>query len=211
MRTLVLALMAFAALPIAAAQGSCSAEVAGEQWNISAGSKSYSLKTGVDLAVPITGKIRFVQLDQYTVYLYNTSETAEFNYRSDGDIFFRTTALAVKVGDQWTSIVPILNAEGKQLLVAFRDPGGEIFALTALGDQMAEGQPTQFGILKAEQAAPLRERLENGKPFDVLIATNEALIAEKAGYTFPAFPDAKYKADALLEELKAKAASGACQ
>lgn len=211
MRTLVLALMALSASPMATAETFCAAERHGDRWEVTAGSKSYSLKTSVFFVLPDAAKVRFVSVNDLMGYTYGAGGDAELNYRSDGDIYFRTAALAVNTGETWASVAQVLSAQGKTFGVAFRDPGDEIFAYAALGDQMAGRMPTQFGILKAPQAAPLRERLESGKPFDVLLATNDALFAETPGFVFPDFAGGKAEAEATLAGLKIQADSGACQ
>jgi hypothetical protein len=210
MRILVLALMALMAAQAAAAETFCSAEKFDGQWEVSAGSKSYSLKTGVFLTVPEGAKVRFVEINPLLGYSYSMGTNTEFNYRSDGDVYFRTPALAVENAGSWVTLSAILKAQGKPLHVAFREPGGQVFASTPLGDQMADRLPTLFGILEAEQAAVLYDHLENGKPFDVLIATNDAIIAEKSAFTYPDFAGGKAAADGMFEELKAQAARGEC-
>ena len=211
MRALILALIALATAPVSVAQTFCAAEKRAEHWEVSAGSKSYSLKTNVFFVLPDAAKVRFAEFNELMGYGYVTGGDAEFNYRSDGDIYFRTMALAVNTGEKWVSVAEVLQAQGKQLLIAFREPGGGVFAYASLGDQMAGKLPTQFGILQAEQAAPLHERLESGTPFDVLLATNDAVIAEVAGFTFPDFADGKAEAESMLAALGEQAAAGECQ
>lgn len=210
MRVLILSLIALAVAPVSAAQTYCAAEKRAEHWEVSAGSKSYSLETNVFFVLPDAAKVRFAEFNELMGYGYVTGGDAELNYRSDGDIYFRTTALAVSAGEKWVSVAEVLKAQGKQLLVAFREPGGDVFAYTALGDQMAGAQPTQFGILDAAQAAPLRERLENGQTFDVLLATNEAIFAEVPGFAFTDFSAGKAQAEAMFADQKANAAAGVC-
>lgn len=210
MRSLFFILLTMLSAQAAVAEQFCSAQAHGDQWEVSAGSQSYSLKTDVFLVVPETAKVRFAQFQQYIGYRYVAGGNAEFNYRSEGDIYFRTQSLAVDNSGSWVSLVAVLNTQAKQLHVAFREPGGAIFANTPLGDEMTSGVPTQFGILKAAQAAKLQQRLEKGEPFDVLLVTNDAIFAEKVAFTYPEFAVAKAAADALLEDLKAKAAIGDC-
>lgn len=210
MRTLVLALMALAVAPVAAAQTFCTAEKHGDHWEVSSGSKSYSMKTNVFFVLPDSAKVRFAEFNELLGYGYVFGGDAEFNYRSDGDIYFRTAALAVNTGETWVSVAEVLKAQGKPYVVAFREPGGEVFAYAGLGDQMAGQYPTQFGILKAEQAVVLHEYLESGKPFDVLLATSDAVLAEEPGFVFQDFAAGKSTAEVTLAEMKAQAADGGC-
>lgn len=210
MRTFVLALTALALAPVSAAETFCTAEKHGDHWDVSSGSKSYSLKTNVFFVLPDGAKVRFADFNEMMGYGYVTGGDAEFNYRSDGDIYFRTAALAVNTGEKWVSVAEVLKVQGKPYVVAFREPGGEVFAYTGLGDQMAGQHPTQFGILKADQASELHGYLESGKPFDVLLATSDAVLAEVPGFVFPDFPAGKSTAESTFAEMKAQAAAGGC-
>ncbi len=191
----------------------CSFEKTFPDWEIevSGGSKSYTINVYLRMYVVDGIKVDFRSLDpNWGFDVFDRYGDLKLSLFNDGNVYFRSD-YPVSQGEPRVGVDQYLESQGKRLILVLShgEPVSHV-PLAGVTRQISGNLINAFAIAKPEQTGPLFSDLDGKTPFQIRLATDNAVIAETAELNIVGYDEAKAYGDEQFRKMQADAAAGIC-